>query len=261
MKILVCLKQVIDVELNIQIKDGQLVEDGLRYVINAYDESALEAALRLKDAHDADVTVLSMGPERVQEALRKGLSMGADRAIHLQDSAFEGGDSHAFARALASLVKARSYDLVLMGKQSQDTDAAHAGAMLAELLDWPQATNLVQVEREAEGRVQVSRNGDDGKEILSIQLPAVFTVSNDFGEARLPTMKGIMGAKKKELEVLSLNDIGLSAEDAGKSGARIEVVGREAPERRKTGRKMTGDAATLSRDLVQWLVSDAKMPV
>lgn len=261
MKILVCLKQVIDVELNIQIKDGQLVEDGLRYVINAYDESALEAALRLKDAGEADVTVISMGPERVQEALRKGLSMGADRAIHLQDPAFDGGDSHAFARAIAPIVQARGFDLVLMGKQSQDTDAAHAGAMLAELLGWPQATNLLSVEREPDGRLLVSRNGDDGKEILSVQLPAIFSVSNDFGEARLPTMKGIMGAKKKELEVLTLAETGLGADMVGKAGARIEILMREAPERRKTGRKMTGDATTLSRDLVQWLVNDAKMPV
>jgi electron transfer flavoprotein beta subunit len=261
MKILVCLKQVVDVELNIQLKDGQIADQGLRYVINAYDESALEAALQLKDAADADVTVLSIGPDRVLEALRKGLSMGADRAIHLKDDAFNGSDSYAFGKAISELVKQRGYDLVVMGKQAQDTDAAQGGPMLAEFLDWPQATNLIFVQRSPEGGLLVRRVGDDGKEVLTVQTPAVLTISNDFGEARIPTMKGIMGAKKKEIETLSFASIGVAADAVGVAGSRTEIVNREQPEGRKTGRKVTGEVGPITRELVNWLVNDGKLPV
>lgn len=261
MKILVCLKQVVDVELNIQLKGGQIDDQGLRYVINAYDESALEAALQLKDAGEADVTLLSIGPDRVQEALRKGLSMGADRAIHLKDDAYQGSDSYAFARVVAELAKKNGYDLVLMGKQAQDTDSAQGGPMLAELLGWPQATNLVFVQRDPEGGLLVRRVGDDGKEVLSVQTPAVLTISNDFGEARIPTMKGIMGAKKKEIETLTLADLGLSSEAVGTAGSKTEIVGREQPEKRKTGRKLTGKVDEITRELFNYLVNEAKMPV
>ncbi len=261
MKILVCLKQVVDVELNIQLKAGQIDDAGLRYVINAYDESALEAALQLKDAGEADVTILSIGPDRVQEALRKGLSMGADRAIHLKDDAFEGSDSYAFAKVVSELVKKREFDLVIMGKQAQDTDSAQGGPMLAEMLGWPQATNLVFVQRAPEGGLLVRRMGDDGKEVLSIQSPAVLTISNDFGEARIPTMKGIMGAKKKEIESLTLADIGVSPEAVGKAGSQVEIVSRETPEKRKTGRKLTGKADEITRELFGYLVNEAKIPV
>lgn len=261
MKILVCLKQVVDVELNIQLKDGKLDEQGLRYVINAYDESALEAALQLKDAGEADVTILTMGPDRAQEALRKGLSMGADRAIHLKDSAFEGGDSYAFAKAVSELVKKRDFDVILLGKQAQDTDSAQGGPMLAEMLGWPQATNLVFVQRDPEGGLLVRRMGDDGKEVLGLKTPAVLTISNDFGEARIPTMKGIMGAKKKDIETLTLADLGLSPDAVGQAGSQIEIVRREQPEKRKTGRKLTGKADEITRELFGYLVNEAKIPV
>lgn len=261
MNILVCLKQVVDVELNIQVKDNQILDQGLRYVINAYDESGLEAALQLKDAGECDVTVLSMGPDRVQEALRKGLSMGADRAIHLKDDAFDGGDSFAFARAIALLVAKRPFDLVVMGKQSQDTDAAQAGPMLAEFLGWPQATNLVFVQRDPNGGLLVRRVGDEGKEVLNVQTPAVLTISNDFGDARIPTMKGIMGAKKKEIETMTLTDLGGATDVVGKPGSRTEVVRREQPEQRKTGRKLTGKGPEVTRELINYLINEAKMPV
>lgn len=258
MKILVCFKQVIDVELNLQIKDGVLVDDGMRYVPNAYDESALEAALKLKDQHELELTVLSMGPERVQEVLRKALSMGADQAIQLKDAAFEGGDSFAFAQALAALVQRRGYDLVIMGKQSQDTDAAQAGPMLAELLGWPQATNLITVELDG-STIVGTRVGDDGKEVLALQLPAVLTISSDFGEARIPTMKGIMGAKKKPLEVLELTDLGLDAAQVGVSGSKVELLRREAPPKRQAGRKLEGKIGEITREAVKLVAESGKL--
>lgn len=258
MKILVCFKQVIDVELNLQIKDGVLVDDGMRYVPNAYDESALEAGLQLKDKAEHELTVVSMGPDRVHEVLRKALSMGADMALQLKDDAFEGGDSFAFARALAALVRKNGYELVLMGKQSQDTDAAQAGPMLAELLGWPHATNLVSLELEGM-TVAATRVGDDGKEVLGVQLPAVLTISSDYGEARIPTMKGIMGAKKKPLDTLTLADLGLDASQVGVAGSRVELVRREAPPRRSAGRKFEGKIGDITREVVQLVADSGKL--
>jgi len=124
LKILVCWKQVIDVELNVQLRDGRIVEEGLQYAMNAYDESALEAALQLKDQIDCEVVVLSMGPDRVTDVLKKALAMGADRAVHLDDPAVAGGDSGAAARAIAAYAKDKGFDLIMMGRQAQDTDAA-----------------------------------------------------------------------------------------------------------------------------------------
>lgn len=258
MKILVCLKQVIDVELNVQLRDGKIVEDGLQYAMNAYDESALEAALQLKDKDDSEVIVLSMGPDRVSDVLKKALAMGADKAVHLDDPALEGGDSYAFAQAIAAYAKDKGFDLILMGRQAQDTDAAGTGPMVAELLDLPQVTNIVTMEAEG-GKLQLRRTGDDGREVVEVSTPAVVTVSNDFGEARLPTMKGILGAKKKPLDTITLADIGLDASKVGAAGSKTQVVGREKPEGRAAGRKLTGEGPELAKQLVEYLVNEARM--
>lgn len=258
MKILVCVKQVIDVELNVQVRDGRIVEDGLQYAINAYDESALEAALQIKDKSDAEVTVFSAGPDRVTDALRKALAMGVDQAVHLNDDGVAGGDSGASAQAIAAYARGKGFDLILMGRQSQDTDAGGTGPMVAELLELPQVTNIISLESEGEGRFLVRRVGDDGREVVSVQAPAVITVSNDFGEARLPTMKGILGAKKKPLETLSLSDLGLEGK-VGQAGSRSKVVGREKPAGRAAGRKMQGAAPDLAKGLVAYLVNEAKV--
>lgn len=258
MKILVCLKQVIDVELNVQLRDGRIVEDGLQYAINAYDESALEAALQLKDKTDCEVVVLSMGPDRVADALKKALAMGADSAVHLDDAAIVGGDSFASAKAIAAFAKDKGFDLILMGRQAQDTDAAGTGPMVAELLGLPQVTNIVALEQEGEKFV-VRRVGDDGREVIELSAPAVITVSNDFGEARLPTMKGILGAKKKPLDVVTVADLGLDASQVGAAGSKTQVVGREKPQGRTAGRKLTGEAPDLAKQLIDYLVNEARV--
>lgn len=259
MKILVCLKQVIDVELNVQLRDGRIVEEGLQYAMNAYDESALEAALQLKDKLDCEVVVLSMGPDRVTDVLKKALAMGADRAVHLDDPAVIGGDSGAAARAIAAYAKDKGFDLVMMGRQAQDTDAAGAGPMVAELLGLPQVTNIISLEQESDGKFLTRRVGDDGREVVEVSAPAVITVSNDYGEARLPTMKGILGAKKKPVDVVTLSDLGLEASQVGAAGSQTQVVGREKPAGRAAGRKLTGEGPDLAKQLVEYLVNDARV--
>lgn len=259
MKILVCLKQVIDVELNVQLRDGRIVEEGLQYAMNAYDESALEAALQLKDKNDAEVVVLSMGPDRVADVLKKALAMGADRAVHLDDPAVSGGDSGASAQAIAAFAKDQGFDLILLGRQAQDTDAAGTGPILAELLGLPQVTNIVSLDEEAPNRFLTRRVGDDGREVVAVETPAVLTVSNDYGEARLPTMKGILGAKKKPLDVVKAADLGLGADMVGAAGSKTQVVGREKPQGRAAGRKLTGDAPDLAKQLIAYLVNDARV--
>jgi len=259
LKILVCLKQVIDVELNVQLRDGRIVEEGLQYAMNAYDESALEAALQLKDKNDLEVTVLSMGPDRVTDVLKKALAMGADRAVHLADPAFAGGDSGAAAQAIAAFARDKGFDLILMGRQAQDTDAAGAGPMVAEFLGLPQVTNVVSLEQESDNQFLTRRVGDDGREVVSVQTPAVITVSNDFGEARLPTMKGILGAKKKPLDTVSPAEIGLNSALLGAAGSKTQVVGRERPQGRAAGRKLTGETPDLAKQLVGFLVDEARV--
>ncbi len=258
MKILVCLKQVIDVELNVQLRDGRIVEEGLQYAMNAYDESALEAALQLKDKTDCEVVVLSMGPDRVTDVLKKALAMGADSAVHLDDPAVAGGDSYASARAIAAYAKDKGFDLIMMGRQAQDTDAAGTGPMVAEILGLPQVTNIVSLEQEG-GKFLTRRVGDDGREVVETSAPAVITVSNDFGEARLPTMKGILGAKKKPLDVVTVADLGLDASQVGAAGSKTQVVGREKPQGRAAGRKLTGEGPDLAKQLVDYLVNEARV--
>lgn len=248
MKFCVCIKQVPDVTAPIQVSGGQLVMDAGRVVLNAYDASAVEAALVLTEAHGGEVDVVLVGPERAADAIRKALAMGADRGTHLVVPEGTELDSAAVAALLADHVRAGGYDAVLTGKQAQDTDAGLAGGMLAEALGLPVATNAVGLAQDGDTLV-VTRQGDAGQEILALPTPCVVTCSNDMNDPRIPNLKGIMAAKKKAID----------ARPVGEAPApRLRTVAFEAVPARTPGRRLDGDAAEVAAETVRLLATEAR---
>ena len=259
LKILVTIKHVIDVELNLRVREGKLVEDGLTYVLSKWDENALEAALQLKEAGGGEITAVTVGPERAGESLRKALAMGADKAVHVSDPATAGSDGLAFARILAKVAQRGAYDLILAGRQSQDTDMGGTGPMLAEMLRIPFVANVVKILPGGDGALTVHRNGDAGREVVALKLPALLTANDSLNEPRLASLRGIMAAKKKPLETLTLADLGIEPGSVGGAGARVGIAEFLQPKARKAGQKLEGDAEEITRKVVELLVNEAKI--
>ena len=260
MEIIVPIRQVPDVALNIRVNDGAVVEDGVSFVISSWDETALEAALQMTEELGGEVTLLGIGPARVSEALRKGLAMGAHKAIHIQfDSA--GTDSFAYAKILAKVLEERTFDLILTGKQSQDTDAGLTGSMLAEFMDMPQVTNIIRFGDLTADSMTVYRKGDYGTEVIGLKLPALVTVNDSLNEPRLASMRGIMMAKKKPMETLDPESLGIGPEMLGLHGSMTEVLCFEKPESRKEGKHFEGEEAETVPQAMEQLVSEAKFTV
>jgi electron transfer flavoprotein beta subunit len=258
-KILTTVKKVVDVELNIRVNGGVIVEDGLQYVINAWDENAVEAAVQLKEKNKAETTLVSIGGGDNTDIIRKCYAMGIDDAIHVEDPALIKADSAVYARVLKKVVEKGDYDLILTGKQAQDTDSAQTGIMLAEYLGYPCASNVVAIEVMDNKRINVSRLGDTGTEKIELSMPAVVTVSDSINEPRLPAMRGIMMAKKKKIKSMTLSDLGTSAEEVGCSSLKSEVIEFMASAKRKGGRKFEGDPAAITAEVVGLLSKEAKI--
>ena len=259
MKILTTVKKVVDVELNIHVENGAIVEKGLQYVINAWDENAVEAAVQLKEAHKAETTLVSLGSGDNTDIIRKCYAMGIDNAIHIDDPALAKADSPTFAKVLQKVYEAGDYDLVIAGKQAQDTDAGQAGIMLGEFLGIPCVSNVIEIKVTDDTHIQVSRLGDAGTEIVDVTLPAVVTVSDSINEPRLPAMRGIMMAKKKKITVMDLAGLGTSFEEIGGTAPASAVVEFMPVQKRKGGQKFEGDPAEITAQVVQLLVNEAKV--
>ncbi len=259
MEIIVPVKQVPDVELNIKVKDGAIVEEGLSYVISSWDETALEAALQITEDVGGEVTLLTIGPEKAAESLRKGLAMGAHKAIHVKYDDAKETDSFAYAKILQKALEGRSYDLLLTGKQAQDTDAGLTAPMLAEFIGLPQVTNIIRFSDVSDGRITLHRMGDHGTEVVEMNLPGVVTVNDSLNEPRLASMRGIMMAKKKPLEEVDLDGIGVSAEMRGAPASMTEVLQYEKPDSRKEGKTFEGEEADTVKQAMELLVSEAKL--
>ena len=224
MKILVCLKQVPhqDSRLEINSEGNWIQEDNIKFEINSYDTYALEEALRIKDAGEAEVVVASIGPDRVTQALRTALGMGADRAVHVKDESVDGSDSLGIAKVLAAVAKEESPDLVLMGLMADDGNFAAVGPMLAELMGVPSATAVVKAER-AEGKVTCERELEGGAlEVVELQTPALLAVQTGLNQVRYASLKGIMAAKKKPIDTKTAGDLGLAGQ-VGADAAKIRV--------------------------------------
>jgi electron transfer flavoprotein beta subunit len=234
MKIAVCVKQVPDSWAEKKMVNGVLDRAGVDAVLNDLDEYAVEEALKIVEAHSATgeagegsghtITVISMGPERATEAIRKALSMGADDAIHIVDNALAGSDALATSLVLSEAIKAGGYDLVLCGTESTDARMSVVPAMLAERLQWAQLTfaNSVVV-NPAASTVAIDRVTEIGVEKMDAKFPVVISVVEKINEPRYPSFKGIMAAKKKTIATQSLSDIGVTPAQVGASAAWSSV--------------------------------------
>lgn len=247
----VIMKQVPDTEAQIKLSpDGTgYVKEGVKFVMNPYDEYGVEEALKIKEAAGAgEVTIISLGPDRVVESIRTGLAMGADKGVLLKaDENYP--CALGIAKALAEELKAGDYKLIFCGKQAIDDDMAQVGPMVAELMDIPCVTVVTNVEISGDKAV-LTREIEGGKEIVEVALPAVIACQKGLNEPRYASLPGIMKAKKKPLEQKDI-----SIEDA-----KVEIVKWEAPPERPPGRIIDGDdAAVKAAALVKALREEAKV--
>ena len=225
MNIVVCVKQVPDTwsERTLRESDSTLDRDAADAVINELDEFAIEEGLRQAEAHGGEVTILSMGPERATESIRKALSMGADKAVHLVDDALAGSDVLGTSAALAAVLSQIGFDLVILGSESTDARTGVVPAMLAERLGVPQLSYASKVEIDGDA-ITINRLADYGYDTVEATLPAVVSVVEKINEPRYPSFKGIMAAKKKPVQTLSVADIGVDSSHVGLANAAVEVL-------------------------------------
>jgi electron transfer flavoprotein beta subunit len=239
MKIAVCVKHVPEGNAKIDPSTKRLDRSG-EGALNHFDANAVEEALRVKGDSDAEVVVVSLGPAKAADSLRKALAMGADRAVLISDDAAAGSDLVATSKLLAAVLEKESADLVLFGQQASDSDGAVLWAAVAERLRRPVVSQAAELSI-GEGSLKVKRQTEFGYDVIESPLPAVVAVSDAINEPRYPSLKGIMGAKKKPFDTLSLADIGVDAADAGESGSKTEVLGLSEPPSRGDARKIEGD--------------------
>jgi electron transfer flavoprotein beta subunit len=260
--VVVLLKQVPDTETVIKIApDGKSIATGdIKWVISPYDEYAVEAALRLKDSQGANVTLLSLGPQRTVESIRSALAMGADKGVLVDDPATEGSDALGKARALAAALKQIPFDLIVCGHRAVDDDENQVGIMVAELLDLPHLALAVALEV-ADGQVRIERPIEGAKLKLAAPLPALVTLGGAHAvwNPRYASLPGIMKAKKKPLEVKTLADIGGSPDQVGAAAAKVKVAGLEMPVPRQAGVTVPGDTAGKAKELARLLHEEAKV--
>jgi electron transfer flavoprotein beta subunit len=259
MKIIVCLKQVPDTETRVKVAaSGAAISEAevANWIVSPYDEFAIEEAIRIKEAKGAEVVLVSAGPDRAQAALRTGLAMGADAAVHVKDAALEAADTLGTARALAAAIRTLApFDLVLCGQQGVGGDNSQVPAMLAELLDLPQVTVAVKIELQ-DGKAVVERESDGGRETWATELPAVISAQKGLNEPRYASLKGIMAAKKKPLQVVDAAGLGL---DAAALAPRVRVTALELPPPRPAVKMIEGDPDTQAKELIRLLHEEAKV--
>ena len=259
MNILVFVKRVPDTEsrIRIQHETKTIVEEGLNFVISPYDEYAVEEALRIREAKGGTVRVVSVGKDEAVAVLRKCLAMGADEVLLVKDDSPETYDGLRTSRIIVRAVERRfpGTDLLLFGKQSVGADNSQVPAMVAELLGLPQATVVTKLEV-GDGAATAYREIEGGTEKVALSLPAVVTAQKGLNEPRYETLKGIMAAKKKEIPVVKLDELGLGPEELA---SQVEVRGLDVPAPRQAGKILQGEPAETARELVRLLRDEAKV--
>ena len=249
MKILVCLKQVPhkDARLDVASDGSWIQDDNIKFEINQYDAFALEEALRTKDAGEAEVVVATVGPDRVTQALRTALGMGADRAIHVWDDALAATDPLGLAKSLAAVVKEESPDLVFCGLMADDDNYSLVGPMLAELSGLPYATGVTKAEHQ-NGELIVERELEGGAlEVRSVPKPCLLSIQTGINEVRYASLKGIMQAKKKPLDQKGLGDLGLQAADVA---PKVKLEKMYPPTKGEGAELLEGAAGDVAGQLV-----------
>ena len=257
MKIAVCVKQVPDTETRVRVApDGKgIVESDINWIVSPYDEFAIEEALRIKEKAGGEVVLVALGPDRVQSALRSGLAMGADSAVHLKDPLFDATDTFGVGRALAAAIKGLGADLVLTGQLGVGGDNGQVPGLMAAFLDLPQVTMAVKIEIQ-DGKATIEREIEGAHEVWETSLPAVVSAQKGLNEPRYASLKGIMAAKKKPIETKDAAALGLSADQLA---PRTETVAMELPPARAAVRLIEGDADTQVKELLRVLHEEAKV--
>ena len=251
MKIVVTVKQVPDPNSNLTLEADNSISREKEVVLDPGDECGVEEALQLKEAHGGEVVLVSMGPERAQDAIRKGLSMGADRGVLISDAELAGADALLTARALAAAIKAEEPDLVICATESYDGSTGMVPPMLAELLGFPQLTFVKKVEADGSS-VKVHRQTANGYQVVEASTPALITVTAAIAEPRYASLKGIMAARSKEIKQLAVADLGVQ-----KSQAAETIEGVTDAETRKAGEVIEDDGTAV--DKIVQVLSEAKV--
>jgi electron transfer flavoprotein beta subunit len=257
--IFVFVKRVPDSESKIRIdhENNRIVEDDLNFVLNPYDEFAVEEALQIKENQGGKVTALSVGPDEAVPTLKKALAMGVDEAVLIKDDTPEQYDGLRVARIIAHTLqtKYQEFDLLLFGKQSIGDDNAQVPGMVAAMLDLPQVSVVTKLEWDGlKGTAQ--REIEGATEKIAFSLPAVISAQKGLNEPRYETLKGIMMAKRKEVPVVTLEDLGLDPDELNPA---LELTKMEAPPEREAGKKIEEEPAEAARQLVHFLHDEAKI--
>ncbi|WP_134700921.1 electron transfer flavoprotein subunit beta/FixA family protein [Ammoniphilus sp. YIM 78166] len=254
MNILVLLKQTFDTEEKIVVQNGQISEDGVEFIINPYDEYAIEEAVKWKEEIGGEVTVLTVGPARSESALRTALAMGADKAVLIEQDGKE-ADEYVVAKWIAAAIKGRAFDLILGGNMAVDSGSGQVAIRVAEELGIPHVSTITRLSiRDRMATIERDVEGD--VEVVEVALPFLATAQQGLNEPRYPSLPGIMKAKKKPMERLAVEDLGL-AQDEGKM--RTAVIEQYLPPKKQAGRVLQGEVKQQVSELVQLLRSDAKV--
>jgi electron transfer flavoprotein beta subunit len=251
MQVMVCLKQVPhqDARLDVNSDGTWIQEDNIKFEINSYDTYAIEEALRLKDAGDAEVVVVSIGPDRVSQSLRTALGMGADRAVHINDEAAQGADALGSAKILATVAREIGADVIITGLMADDDNAAAIPPMLAELLDMPSATGVVATDV-SDTSIKVERELEGGAlEVVDLPKPCLIAMQTGANQVRYASLKGIMQAKKKPVDVKTLADLGL-ADSVGGDHNKTTIDKISVPTRGDSAEILEGSTGEVVAQLV-----------
>ncbi|MEX2315282.1 MAG: electron transfer flavoprotein subunit beta/FixA family protein [Thermomicrobiales bacterium] len=254
MKIVVCVKHIPDPNLPMTVDQGtrRLARNPSASILDPSDEFGLEVALRTVEAQGGEVVAITMGPSQAEDALRRAMAMGAERAIHLVDDALAGSDALGTARALAAAIRAESPDVVICAVESTDAYSGMVPGALAELLGLPQVT-FARTFEVADGSVTVQRATETGYQTIQASLPALVTVTASVAEPRYPSFKGLMAAKKKQIDARSASDLGLDPGTIGEAGAKERVLTVELLREEKQGQKITDDGGDSVDQIVAFL--------
>jgi electron transfer flavoprotein beta subunit len=254
MKIAVLVKETPEAVARARIDPRTLrLDRSVASALNPFDTHALEEGLRVREATgEGEVVAVLMGPAKAADSVRKALALGADRAVHVADDALQGSDLVATTRVLAKAVEREEADLVLLGQQGSDSDGAVLWSALAEALRLPVISQAATLELSG-GKAKAKRQTEYGYDVIEAPLPCIVGVSDAINEPRYPSLKGIMGAKKKPQEKVSVSDLGLGPDDVGDAGSRTEVYTLADPPARGESRRIEADGAAAADQIVQYL--------
>lgn len=256
MNIYVLLKRTFDTEEKISISGGQINEDGAEFIINPYDEYAVEEAIQVRDEHGGEVTVISVGTEEAEKQLRTALAMGADKAVLINtEDDVEAGDQFTTAKILSEYLKDKEADLILAGNVAIDGGSGQVGPRVAELLDIPYITTITKLDISGT-TATIVRDVEGDSEMIETSLPLLATAQQGLNEPRYPSLPGIMKAKKKPLEELELDDLDLEEDDVEAKTKTIEIY---LPPKKEAGKVLEGDLEDQVKELVSLLHTEAKV--